>query len=104
MYGTIARVRPKAGREQATVALLDRWVRERGPKVIGFMTEYVLHSEARPGELLVLAVFASKEAYVANANDPEQDRWYRELRAELADDPEWNDGTIVALERDAVPI
>ncbi len=104
MYGTVVRVRPKPGQEQATLDRIDQWLHERAPRVVGFITEYLLRSEAHPGELLVLAVFASKEAYVANANDPAQDRWYQGFRATLETDPEWNDGEIVALERSAVPI
>ena len=44
--------------------------------------------------MLLLAVFTDKASYVANANDPEQDRWYRGLRELLAADPTWEDGEI----------
>ena len=30
-----------------------------------------------------------------NGRDPEEDRWYRQLRALLEADPEWEDGEIV---------
>jgi hypothetical protein len=37
--------------------------------------------------------FTSKESYLANANSPEQDAFYRRLRACLEADPEWIDGS-----------
>jgi hypothetical protein len=36
---------------------------------------------------------------VKNSNRPEQDAWFRELRANLVADPEWFDGT---LERESM--
>ncbi len=35
--------------------------------------------------------FESKAAYVANADDPAQDAWYRQLRTLLRADPQWED-------------
>jgi len=39
------------------------------------------------------------ENYMKNANRPEQDAWFRELRSNLVSDPEWFDGT---LERESI--
>ena len=36
-----------------------------------------------------------RDAYRANASDPEQDRWYRRMREHLDADPEWTDGELV---------
>jgi len=41
------------------------------------------------------AVFESEDAYVANANSPEQHRRYQRYRELLSADPEWTDGEIV---------
>ena len=49
------------------------------------------------GGVMMAVVFESKEAYVANATDPAQDRWYQKFRALLASDPEWNDGEVIAF-------
>ena len=39
-------------------------------------------------------VFESKDAYLALANDPEQDKWYQAKVAPMLDgDPQWIDGT-----------
>ncbi|MBI4505724.1 MAG: hypothetical protein HY691_09340 [Chloroflexi bacterium] len=40
-------------------------------------------------------VFQDRETYMRNADDPDQDRWYKELRVHLAGDPEWEDGEVL---------
>jgi quinol monooxygenase YgiN len=97
MFGTIFRMRPKQGQEQALVQMLERWERERRPQVAGFVASYLLTSRTNPGEVVGVAVFDSEQSYQKNANDPEQDRWYRELRALLESDPEWNDGEVRSI-------
>lgn len=42
-------------------------------------------------------VFASKALYEANAADPEQDRWYRQLTTLLEGEPRWIDGDVLAV-------
>ena len=94
MYGTIYQLRPKPGKEADVVALMNEWDRDRRPKVKGSLAGYLYKLDK--GGLMGAVVFESKEAYVANANDPEQDAWYRRLRDLLEADPEWNDGEIVS--------
>lgn len=93
MYGTIFRMTPKAGREQDVINMLEEWNRERRPKVRGAVASYLYRLDK--GGMMGVAVFDSKENYIANANDPEQDRWYRRLRDLLESDPEWNDGEVI---------
>ncbi len=104
MYGTIFRIRPRTGREQAVRELNERWPHERAPRVDGFVAEYLLESETHPGEWLGLVIFESKESYLANAEDPAQHRWYERFRALLEADPEWNDGAIEAIAPASVPL
>jgi quinol monooxygenase YgiN len=104
MYGTLVRFQPIPGQEQAVIAHAERWIRECGAKVDGFIGEYALTPDNHPGEQLVLALFASEESYRQNAQDPEQDAWYRELRTLLTADPDWTDGTIVSLKPETVPL
>jgi quinol monooxygenase YgiN len=87
-------MRVKPGQEKALKDEFDRWNRERGPKVKGAVASYVLSPEKRPGELLIVAIFQDRATYAANAQDPEQDRWYRRMREMLTADPEWTDGEI----------
>jgi len=95
MFGTIYHMRPKPGAETAIEDLLRREEKER-TRPTGFIAGYLFRSRSRPGELIGVAVFDSEASYRKNANDPEQDRWYRRLRELLEADPEWNDGDVLA--------
>jgi hypothetical protein len=92
MFGTIARLRIKANEEQALRQLHEQWWRERAPKINGPVTAYMCKPvNGAPDERLLVVVFESRDTYAANANDPEQDKWYQEFRSHLAEDPEWTD-------------
>ncbi len=91
MYGTVARMRTKPGSQQLVEQL--RGQGEGGLR--GHLGTFIYRSDADPDEYFVCVFFESKEAYVANADSPEQDARYRELRALLAEDPEWHDGEVV---------
>jgi quinol monooxygenase YgiN len=93
MYGTVARIKPKPGMDQAVIQSLEEWQRDRRPKVKGAIGGYLYRLDK--GGLMMVAVFESKEAYIANAEDPAQDQWYQTFRALLETDPEWNDGEVV---------
>ena len=43
--------------------------------------------------MFLVAVFDDEATYKANADSPEQNDRYLELRALLEDDPDWMDGT-----------
>jgi len=45
--------------------------------------------------LIGVAIFRDRESYRANADDPDQDAWYKRLCALLEADPEWEDGVIL---------
>lgn len=92
MYGSVFTLRPKAGQEQDVILLMEEWDRERRPKAKGAVAAYLFKLDK--GGMMGVAVFQSKEDYVANANNPEQDAWYRRLRDVLEADPEWNDGEV----------
>jgi hypothetical protein len=104
VYGTVYRCRPKPGRAHVIEDLAERWLRERAPAIKGFIAQYLIRSETRPGELLGLVLFDSKASYEQNAGDPEQHRWYEQFRNALEADIEWNDGEIVALAPATVPL
>jgi hypothetical protein len=93
MYGSVFRMRPKAGKEQDVIAIMEEWERERAPNVRGYKANFLYKLEN--GGLMGAAIFESKHDYFANAEDPEQDAWYTRLRDLLEDDPEWNDGEVV---------
>ncbi|MBI2305641.1 MAG: hypothetical protein HYU86_12955 [Chloroflexi bacterium] len=96
MYGTVARIRVKTGQESVLIAKLQQWNKERKPKVKGAIAGYLFRLDSDPQDMIMVAVFQDKDTYLANADDPEQDRWYREMRQHLEADPIWQDGEIVS--------
>jgi quinol monooxygenase YgiN len=91
MYGTIARVKVDPTKIEELKALGDAMGVPPGQ-----VARYIYQMDADPDELYLVAVFASKEAYWANANSPEQHERFLQLRALLLEDPEWHDGAIVS--------
>ncbi len=75
MYGTVAHIRVKAGQQEALRATMEKWSRELGSKVKGNLGGYVFQLDSDPQEMIMVAVFQDKETYVANAENPEQDKW-----------------------------
>ncbi|MGK2966109.1 MAG: antibiotic biosynthesis monooxygenase family protein [Tepidiformaceae bacterium] len=96
MYGTIALLRVKPGHEDALLAQSDSWWNDRVGRVDGAVSAEVRRSDADPSRFFLIVTFESKAKYVANASDPEQDAWYRGLVENLAAEPEWLDGEIIA--------
>lgn len=91
MYGTIARIKPKEGKLDEIVALMEEWDRDYKPDVEGAMAGYLFKPDDG-GDPWMVAVFENREAYRKNAEDPAQDAWYRRLREALEADPDWIDG------------
>lgn len=93
MYGTIARAKIDPTKIDELQAVGDRIGVGRAP---GEVAGYVFQMDADPGELFLVAVFESREAYWANAQSPEQHQRFLQLRAQLLEDPEWHDGAIIS--------
>jgi quinol monooxygenase YgiN len=93
MYGTLARMRIRPGSESAIQELEREWFRTRGRSVKGVGPSYILAPDGDAGSRWLVAIFDDEAAYKANADDPEQDAWYRQMRQHLLEDPEWIDGT-----------
>jgi quinol monooxygenase YgiN len=94
MFGTVAHVTVQPGKEAEFLAIGTQWTQARGEET-GQVAEYVFQAEDRQREYFIVGIFRDRATYRANAADPETDRWYRRLRATLADDPEWHDGEVV---------
>lgn len=92
MYGTIARMKLKPRAE----AEMTRLIRETAPQIPGFAFQHIYKLDAGSNDYLILVGFESKEAYVANANSPEQHERYEQYMNLLAAPPEWNDGEIIS--------
>jgi quinol monooxygenase YgiN len=96
MFGTIALMKPKEGQIDALNALFDEWWSVRRPKIKGAISSTIYRNVSNPAELMVAVVFDSKENYVANAEDPEQNEWYQKMVACLEAEPRWIDGDVIA--------
>lgn len=96
MYGTLALMHARAGHEDALLAAAENWWGERVGKVDGAVSSEIRRSDADPQRFFMSVTFKSKEQYVANANDPAQDEWYRQVVEHLSEEPEWLDGEVVA--------
>jgi quinol monooxygenase YgiN len=90
MYGTIARVKIDPAKVEDLKAL-----GRRIGVAPGQIARYVYQMDANPGELFLVVVFESREAYWANARSPEQNQRFQEMRALMLADPEWHDGEII---------
>ena len=49
-----------------------------------------------PGEMIGMAVFRDKAAYLANADNPLQLERFMKFRELMLEDPEWTDGEFVS--------
>lgn len=87
MYGTIAKMRLNRANVPALVTLLA----DQTSQIEGILGSEVLVAEESDVAWLVVR-FTDKAAYVANAESPEQNERYLQMRALLSDDPEWHDG------------
>ena len=96
MYGTIFRMKVKAGHETDVIDLMKEWNTTLQPHAKGALAGLVLKPDTGSGELIGVAVFQDKASYLANADTPGQDSWYRKLRENLESDPQWEDGEYVA--------
>jgi antibiotic biosynthesis monooxygenase (ABM) superfamily enzyme len=92
MYGTVARLRVKPGREAELLAVAREEERLHIP---GFMGEFVYHLDQGANEYMLVVLFADKESYFANADTEEQDARYHRMLEILDGEPEWHDGEIV---------
>jgi len=95
MFGTIFTLKPKAGKEHELLDLFERWDHMRRQRIKGALASHLYRSTDNPKEWMCAVVFDSRENYFANAEDPEQDLWYRELVSLLEEEPRWMDGEVL---------
>ena len=89
MYGTVGRAHVRAeNRDRLAEVMMNPAYAE----VPGYRRGYLMFPENRENEVLIVAVFEDRDAYIRNADDPTQHQRYLEYRALLEDEPEWSDG------------
>ena len=92
MYGTIARVKVRKDKIREFFALGKEWADREQKRAFGYLGGEILWEEKEEGRACLVVHFSSRESYLQNANSPEQDAFYRRLRACLEEDPMWIDG------------
>ena len=92
MYGTVAKMRVKAGSEQEFLRVAQE---TESVPIAGMVAVYVYQMDADSREFYMVVMFHSKESYVANAESPEQHARFMLLMTALESEPEWHDGTVV---------
>ncbi len=100
MYGSMFRMKVKAGQEDKVIELFNTWDETRRPTVEGAVDGLLLRPDKESDVLVAVAIFSDKDSYRANADDPAQHEWYLRLRAFLDTDPEWEDGETVRFSMD----
>lgn len=95
MYGTTMIATLAEGVSADDVrAELTAWEQER--KVPGFVSSHVLLADDAK-TVVNVAIFESKEAYAALADDPDQDAWWQKHYAPLLQgEPKWIDGSWIS--------
>jgi len=89
MYGTIFNLRVKPGHEGDLLETMD----EHSPP--GAVAWFLMRPDDKNADLVGMVVFESKEAYVANANSPEQHEAFTKMMEHLVDEPNWTDGEYI---------
>ena len=92
MYGTVARLTIKPGKEAEFMA---QGQNEDDLKVPGHIGELIYRMDADPNTYFMAVIFDSKESYIANAESAGQNERYEEMVALLDGPPEWHDGEII---------
>ena len=87
MYGSIFNMDVKEGHEGELLGLMDALEAPAG--MLGW---FVMKPDLDDRKLIGVAVFRDKEAYVANANRPEQHESFMKIMDHLASEPDWTDG------------
>ena len=94
MYGTVFTFKAKEGKADEVKRLVGDWIATRQPTVAGASSGYLYQLDSDPNAFVGVAVFEDKKTYFANADSPEQDAWFKELRANIEADPHWMDGEV----------
>jgi hypothetical protein len=89
VYGTLGRMKPKAGRKDELVALMSE--PPTGAAANGFRGAYLLKAD-EGGDVVVAVMYEDKDAYVAMVHDPQTDENFGKIMELLEAEPTWTDG------------
>ena len=91
MYGTVAKMKLKAGAEGRLMQAMEGTANAQA----GHVATYVFKLDSDPNVHFVATIFESRDAYKKFADSPDQDKRYHQMRELLAADPEWHDGEVI---------
>jgi antibiotic biosynthesis monooxygenase (ABM) superfamily enzyme len=74
------------------MSLGKEWDDRERVRAKGYISTEILWDDREDGRGMMIVRFSSKDEYLRNANSPEQDAFFKRLRACLEQDPEWTDG------------
>jgi quinol monooxygenase YgiN len=92
MYGTVAHLRVKSGMEERLIELFRAIEALKSP---GLLAAHCYRMDTDKNDYYLAVVFASKELYFANAENPEVLAIDREMFTLLESEPEWHDGEVI---------
>ena len=92
-YCSIANIQVKKGHEEE----LLKGFNSNEPKPEGMFAWFIMNPDQKD-EWIGVAVFESQDAYVANANRPEQHESFLKIMEHLESEPTWTDGFYVISE------
>ncbi len=90
MYGTIFKLTIKDGHHEA----LLKEISQDNSLPAGMKASFIMKPDKQK-EWVGVAIFDSKEAYVANAESPEQHERFLKIMQHLESEPSWTDGEFV---------
>ena len=91
MYGTIFTMKVKAGHEDQLLSVFN----SRADKPVGGIGWFLMNPDTQ-SEWIGVAVFESKEAHLANANNPYQHEMFQKIMEHLDSEPTWVDGEYIS--------
>lgn len=94
MYGTVARVKVKPGKQEAFITFMATEVGQP----VGYIGRCIYQMDHDPDEFFVAGVFESKDAYFTHSDKPETHQIYLRLLDLLVGEPEWHDGQLVFID------
>ncbi len=92
MDGTISNINVKSGHENDLLESMGEMNQE------GILAWFLMRPDDKNADLVGEAVFESKEAYISNANSPEQHEAFVKMMEYLVVEPTWTDGEYIAGE------
>mgnify|MGYP006223268477 FL=1 len=90
MYGTVFNLNVKQGNKDKLIEVME--ANDRTPDG---MVAWFLMNPDDDTDLIGVAIFENKDAHLANANNPDQHKYFVAMMEHLNSEPTWTDGEYV---------